>query len=462
VSKRLVELRILPPFALARLGSSSTPMENYDFDYPDAAGYRKIVAAPTLQVDPATGAVSLRAADFEVKFRDGEGRIKPISPFLELWAREAGSEELVPLTTTLLAECDVSPQEIRWQVEVGNIKAFRRTGNANDQILADTGSFSDHEPKWLQGTCKNFVEGASIPFGSAQYLEPSGEFPEIRLRFTPAAGYVYGTATGIADQNVRAAVYDPKGPWHGYRDAVYDLGKDQPGGSKELAARKVTNPGAVYAGYTDPNNDEIWISRGYLDDECDGMVTARLGELEAFARIAAGPPNFAPDSLPVRTVADELEQALGGPSFDEPATEGDLADVREIVRRALETVRLMNTSMMNAYSTQPGVGMARMDTNDVKRAPTPIFDMTLVDPAAIQARHERVLLALESGTLTWFAQVLREYDQTGDLSDAGRHRMPAMMRGADGRYLALTRRQISKVRASAEFVLRNRQPEVTA
>jgi hypothetical protein len=361
----------------------------------------------------------------------------------------------------LLAECGLSLQDVRWQVEVGNIKAFRRTGDAKDQILADSGSFSDHEPKPLLGTCKNFVAGASIPFGSARYLLPSEEFPEIRLRFTPAAGHVYGAAGGNLDPNVQGVVYDPKGPWHGYRDAVYDLGKDEPAGSKELAARKVTNPGAVYAGYTDPDNDEIWISRGYLDDECDGMVTARLGELHAFARIAAGPPNFAPDSLPVRTVADELEQALGGPSSDEPATEDDLADVQEIVRRALETVRLMNTSMMNAYSTQPGVGMARMDTNDVNRAPTPIFDATLVDPAAIQARHERVLLALESGTLTWFARVLREYDQAGDLSNAGRHKMPAMMRGADGRYLALTRRQVSKVRASAEFVLRTRQPEVT-
>lgn len=462
MSKRLIELRILPPFAIARLGSSPIPMENYDFDYSDAVGYRKIVAAPTLQVDPSTGAVSLWPAESAVKFRDADGRIKPISPFLELWAREAGSDELVPLTTTLLAECELSLQDVRWQVEVGNIKAFRRTGDANDQIFADTGSFFDHEPKTLLGLCKNFVQGASIPFGSVRYLVPSDDFPEIRLRFTPAAGHVYGTAGGGADPNVEGAVYNPKGAWHGYRDVVYDLGKDEPAGSKELAARKVTNPGAVYAGYTDPDNDEIWISRGYLDDECDGMVTARLGELHAFARIAAGPPNFAPDSLPVRTIADELEQALGGPSFDDPVTEGELVEVREIVRRALETVRLMNTSMMNAYSTQPGVGMARMDTNDLNRAPAPIFDPTLVDSAAIQARHERVLLALESGTLTWFARVLREYDQAADLSDAGRHRMPAMMRGADGRYLALTRRQVSKVRASAEFVLRTREGAVTA
>ena len=38
------------------------------------------------------------------------------------------------------------------------------------------------------------------------------------------------------------------------------------------------------------------------------------------------------------------------------------------------------------------------------------------------------------------------YDEIGDLSDAGRRKMPAMMRGADGRHLTLTRRQVDQVR----------------
>ena len=32
------------------------------------------------------------------------------------------------------------------------------------------------------------------------------------------------------------------------------------------------------------------------------------------SRITCGPPNFAPDGLPIRTVADELEQIELGPS----------------------------------------------------------------------------------------------------------------------------------------------------
>jgi hypothetical protein len=442
--KDIVELRILPPFAIARLGSSAEPMDNYDFEYPDPVGYRRIVAAPTLHVDPKEGTVSLENPPFAVSFRDAKGLIRPVCPFLEVWARCAGEADLVPLTRQLLTEAGLTPADVKWQVQVGNIKAYRRTGNPNDRIEAHTEEFSDHAPQTLAGTCPNFVANASIPFGSVRYLAPGDEFPEIRLRFTPATGKVYGPTGTDPDPNVDAVVYDAaKGKWPGYFDAS----------GTGLDARKVTIPGAVYAGYAD--KDGNWVSRGYLDDECDGTVSVKLGKLTAYARIAAGPPSFAPDSMPVRTVGDEIEQALGGPTLDSPATDEDLDEVRDVVRRALETVRLMNTTQMNAYSKQPGVGMARMDTADVNRAPEPIFDPTLADSLAVQARHERVLLALESETLAWFASVLRDYDRAGDLSDSGRHKMPAMMRGADSRYLALTRRQVNRIRATADMVLKS-------
>jgi hypothetical protein len=51
--------------------------------------------------------------------------------------------------------------------------------------------------------------------------------------------------------------------------------------------------------------------------------------------------------------------------------------------------------------------------------------------------------------------VLREHDEVGDLTDAGRRKMPALMRGADARHLALTRRQVNKVRTAAEYILRS-------
>jgi hypothetical protein len=114
----------------------------------------------------------------------------------------------------------------------------------------------------------------------------------------------------------------------------------------------------------------------------------------------------------------------------------------------------MNTAVLNEGNPEANVGMARDDFLMWGRVLEPIVDPSLADSLAIRARHERVLQALESGSLAWFARVLRNYDQVADLSVDGRRRMPAMMRGADGNHLALTRLQVSKVRAAAELVRR--------
>ncbi|HEX8737648.1 MAG TPA: hypothetical protein VF721_20115 [Pyrinomonadaceae bacterium] len=454
MAKKIAELRILPPFAIARLGSSAEPMDNYDLIITDPIGVRQIVPAETFLVDKKTGEITAATPE-KVNFRDGAGNIRPIAPFLEVWARFDGDDELVPLTANILSKAGLAPNDLKWSVEVANIKAFRRTGDENDKIEARVENFSNHKLQPLEGFCNNFLEGKSLPLGFVQYIKPTKDFPEIRLRFTPAAGYVYGPPPDPSadkddetDPNIKDAVYDPnKGTWKGYIDP-YDVDKNP------IGVRKATNPAAIYAGKpTDDGNGQI--SYGYLDDECDGIVEVTLetgGEtLSAYARIAAGPPTFAPDSMPVRTVGDELEQAMFGPEMDEPLTEQEILDVREIVRRALETVRLMNTAQMNLPSRQRGVGMARMDYLDVNRALEPIVDPAVADSLAIRSRHERVLLALESGSLAWFARVLRDYDEVGDLSDEKRRKMPALMRSADGRHLALTRRQVNKVRAAAEY-----------
>jgi hypothetical protein len=57
------QLRILPPFAIGRLGSASEPMDNYSFDLdidPDSEkplGYRQIRAQPTLIVNENSGEI---------------------------------------------------------------------------------------------------------------------------------------------------------------------------------------------------------------------------------------------------------------------------------------------------------------------------------------------------------------------------------------------------------------------
>jgi hypothetical protein len=441
-------IRIFPPLAVARLGSSPVPLENYELEIPDAVSPRKIVPAMSLLVDK-DGNVSEKKSTGSVAFRDREGLIHPVAPFFELWAQMEGSEDWVPLTKGFLEANGLNPDAVRWKVSVGNHKIFRRTNDPNDRIDAVTDEIADHRRHELQGECLNFLDDERLPLGFVQYPKPSDEFPETRLRFTPAHGKVYGSASIESDPFVVKALYDPnKGRWKGYQEP-YNPNNDYEG-------RRLTNPAQIFAGYDTPNptDAQFHVGYGYVDDECDGIIEATLNAgqktLTAFARVAAGPPTFAPDSKPIRTVADELEQTLLGPKAT--ASHEEIEVVKDIVRRALETVRLMNTEQLNKGGKVRGVGMARMDILDYDRKSEEIFDPEVTDALAIRTRHERVLLALESGSLAWFARVLRDYDKVGDLTDEGRRKMPGMMRSADGRHLALTRRQVSKVKAIAEYI----------
>jgi len=414
------ELRILPPLAIARFGAAPTPMDNYDavVDPEQPLGHRALTPAETFEVVPE-----------RLSFTEG-GEVRPVAPFLEVWALTGG--QLEPLTIDLLAQEGATPADVRWQVQVANLKASRRTGDERDRIVADTGSFADHARRALDGTCENFWPGKSIPFGHAQYIRPTAAHPEVRLRFTPGAGHVYGASLQapdgpLTDPNVVDIVYDGNsGGWLGHID-------DGPG---------VTAPGLIYFG----GLDDPPASRGYLDDGCDGLVRVSLEiggrTLSAFGRVGAGPPAYAPDALPIRSVADELEQALFGPQV-QPG-EATFERVEEIVRRAFESVRLMNSEVMNRDPNS----MAGHDAG-VGRLPEPIMASSLVDDIALENLHQSLLAALRSATAPWFADVLREYDEVGDLTDLGRRKMPALMRGADGRHLTLTRRQVDLIRTPA-------------
>ena len=206
------EIRLLPSLAIARFGSSPEPMDNYDVVLPphdpgngqDGTGFRSLVPAPTLIV--VDGRITQESTPDRVRFRDAQGRVKPVAPFLEIWARFEDGGNLEPLTLQHLADLNLKPSDISWRVEVVNQKAFRRTGDANDRVTATVDDIRDHKRKSLEGSAGNFKAGKSIPFGHVQYIEPTAEFPEIRLRFTPAAGRVFGPRAG--DPNLADDVYD--------------------------------------------------------------------------------------------------------------------------------------------------------------------------------------------------------------------------------------------------------------
>lgn len=465
---KIIELRILPPIAIGRLGESVQPMAAYDLEISKEKplDYRTIVPKTTLSVDPLTGEIKAHTPS-SIKFKDApnlddkNGKIHPVSPFLEVFAiTDQKPDELVPLTNDLLIKAGLSLKDISWNVEVGNFKIFRRTFSENDKIVATIKNITTHESKPLLGDSKNFISGKKLPLGSIQFIKPTKEFPELRLRYTPAAGKVYGSSLMQIPGPGKKEIEDITFKDHKDR-ILYDIKKGTWRGYTESGNTNVlyTNPAQLFAGYGTNDSDNNRVSWGYIDDECDGFVTVKLKTsatktLSAKAHISAGPPSFAPDTLPIRVVSDELEQILLSTDVE---GEVGIEEAEEIIRRAFETIRLMNTTIMNGNSYEgkqnTASTMVRQNTNDFGRLFEPIMATSLVDNLALQVLHERVFNGLSSGAAPWFGDLLRKPTEIGDLSSKGLRKMPALMRGADGRSLTFTYRQINTIIKAANTAL---------
>src|SRR5262249_53656308 len=149
------ELRIFPPLAIARLGSSPTPLANYEVvtDNQNPGAPRQLVPAETLFVAPATGEITGSGIPADIKFRDENQDIHPVAPFLEVWARFEEGGNYRPLTLSDLNDLHLTPDDLQWQVQVANHKVFRRTKQQDDKVEADTGLFGDHTARPLVGHC---------------------------------------------------------------------------------------------------------------------------------------------------------------------------------------------------------------------------------------------------------------------------------------------------------------------
>src|SRR5579871_3755326 len=154
---KIRELRILPPFAIARLGSSDEPMDNYsiEIDPPpanatDPLGYRALKPLPTLKVDDETGEIHdvvTPSPPLRFKTTDpvgGKDRIRPVAPFLEVFAVTEDSDDPVPLTIDLLEENGYAVEHVTWSVELANRKVARRTGDENDVVATGEVTIDDH------------------------------------------------------------------------------------------------------------------------------------------------------------------------------------------------------------------------------------------------------------------------------------------------------------------------------
>jgi len=458
------ELRILPPFAIGRLGSAAEPMDNYSFDLdidPNSEkplGYRHIKAQPTLIVDENSGEIESESTPAALEFKRA-GKIRPVAPFLEVFA-VTDNDQLVPLTLDVMRKHDLTLKDISWQVAVSNRKVVRRTGDEHDLVHAKIEWFSNHLSHTLKGRCDHFVaKEDSVNFGSVRFIKPNDRFPEIRLRFTPAAGLIYGP-----DQSSEALAADYPGYYQIPEDRqIYDHAKGVWSRLNGIDSENQTVPPSLFA--IEPPapswfNNNTAISRGYLDDACDGFVEVQLtlrdgSKLGATARICSAPPAMAPDSLFVRTLVDDLEQVINGPEVGpEEAPEDIRARAHDIVRRAYETVRFMNVAVMNGndFKGRSALWLDSMPEEEAagtQRAIRPVMPSGTVDTLAIMTLHQQVYAALRAGAAPWFLRLLRSPDEVADFTDRGRRKMPALMCGADNNYLALTWRQIDIIRKAA-------------
>jgi hypothetical protein len=483
-------LHILPPFAIARLGSAPEPVDNYTIEEnPDhPLDFRIIKGAETLIVDELTGAISGSRILETLSFKQ-QGKIRPVAPFLEVFAQTDpdASKPLEPLTLAHLAQHGLAEGDISWRVSVANRKVVRRTNNADDLVAADTGWFSSHDSRPLEGHCKNFIAADRfIDFGRVRYILPNKTFPQIRLRFTPAHGLIYGPNVGVEDATAdpplyqvpaERQIYDKSKGWYLFNadgtstdsNAAPPSTTSDPSTATEPQPEPFYNetlPASLFAIIPPAPpwlNNDIAISRGYLDDACDGFVEVRLTlkdgkQLNGAARICAAPPVVVPDSLFVRNLLDDLEQIIEGPevSADVPY-EVIRTKAEDIIRRAYETVRLLNISVMNGNSPQgrPALSIDTMPADEAylaDRLERPVQVPATVDTLAIMALHQQVFTSLRSGAMPWFLRLVRFPEEAADYTDEGRRKMPAMMCGADANYLALTRRQIDTIRAASDVL----------
>ena len=210
------EIYFQPPLAIARVGPGCSPMPNFRWviDRTIHGGHRTAVQPDvTLSVKP-DGALTAELPD-HIEFSE-EGKLRPVAPFFELWARYVdadGEPQDAPLTATLLSALGGRLDGVRYRLTLANRKAQRRTLSAacsfegavtvagDDHAAHEISAFSPHNP----GEIPLVAPERPIPLGSVQVIRPrvgEQEFPPdhqtinfdtLRVRFTPARGEVYGT-----------------------------------------------------------------------------------------------------------------------------------------------------------------------------------------------------------------------------------------------------------------------------
>jgi hypothetical protein len=381
---RVLGLFFNPPMAIARVGGARDPMPAYRWrlDENPHRGMQTMIE-PALTLVPqsihATGHHPYRlTAELpeKITFKDRKGRIRPVAPFFELWARlqdRDGTVVEVPVTRAFLDRRGVSLGHLRFTVVAGNRKAEARTKLASDAAIARKVFAADDYASHRLDAISPHTEGqmplvradAPLPLGKVQTFRENTEnrscktrLDQIRIRFTPGKGDSFGPPEAAK------APASPLGPG-AFAPPITEYGRIHKMTRKE---NRILSSGSPWLGYNfRTGNTPKWPTPmdsydgarvgsgngwGLIDDTCDLMLTAELSidgrHHVARARAMAGPPDFAPDRRPFYSIRDELDDRdLPAAAADAEATPAIILD---LFRRIFETSSLMNLDQRRAWA----------------------------------------------------------------------------------------------------------------
>jgi hypothetical protein len=360
---------LMPPFAVARLGASSTPVDAFDWVEDQAThGGGLTVIRPAISLRVLSDGSITPYLPATIFFRDGPGgAIRPTAPFFEVWAQFDGAGSAVPLTATLLSKLGGSLSNVTYRVNAANLKAARRTKDPACGFGAEvTVSPADPTPQVLLAASPNLAGSqplvlptAPIPLGQVQAIRPRPgtshgvDLDVLRLRITPAAGEVFGppSATSAPDPDA------PPGSLAQYvivpeRNRILNQNASWPQFHLNNVVEQ-PEPADTFDGALDLPTGLGGLSWGVVDDTCDmvieAVVTIGSDRFIAIARASAGPPDFAPDRRPFVSIADDLaDRELPPLTAEEIADPVTVAEVADLLRRVFETVSLVNLDSLRS------------------------------------------------------------------------------------------------------------------
>jgi hypothetical protein len=365
-----------PTVAVARVGGSHRPMEAFTWAEDPrmfGAGQTVIVPATSLEVLP-DGSID-PYLPLHLRFKDA-GKIRPVCPFFELHVQysRAGITTESPLTIEVLKEAGLDLQSLSFSVEAANRKASRRTGDDACSFSASlTIPGDDHKYHQLRASSPIGVgeplvlPERPIPLGWVQVIRPIPEkrmnvdLGVIRVRFTPAAGEVYGppSARKGFGNHARPVKRGQKPQFKPreyeivpLRNRILNSGTSWDRYDVSTSRYPAPDPAQTYDGDIDASRPPGRQSEGWgvVDDTCDAILSAHLTApgkaFFAHARVLVGPPDYAPDCRPFYSLAEDLAdrdpESVPNPGSDEIEPEALHTAVVDLFRRVLETSSLVN------------------------------------------------------------------------------------------------------------------------